>query len=185
MQDSDGRIKDDRGTEKKVNVEPVQKKDTREAILHKFTIGDFEGYITAGINLDGTPRDVFIVGNKVGSTTRGFLDTIGILISLALRQGVNLRDITAKLEGTKFEPSGRTGNSDIPLSTSIVDYISRWLERTFDGRNKQTLSGVEDQDRDTGIDKETHGDLCPECGSTLVYGEGCFQCLSCFWSKCG
>ena len=29
------------------------------------------------------------------------------------------------------------------------------------------------------------GNNCSECGSTLVYSEGCFKCISCGYSKCG
>lgn len=184
LQENEVAVQEVRDNEE-VNVEPVQEENTREGIVHKFTIGDFEGYLIAGVNSDGSARDLFIVGNKVGSTTRGFLDTIGILFSVGLRHGVPLSDITSKLQGSRFEPSGITSNRSIPISTSIVDYVARWLDRRFnredDGVYKVTL--------ETGSNlagtKSAHGDLCDECGSTLYYGEGCLTCIACGYSRCG
>lgn len=166
-----------------VNEESVTKEpgDTREGVVHKFSIGDFEGYLIVGIYPNGDPRDVFIVGNKVGSATRGYLDTIGILISSLLRAGVPIKEITPKLSGIRFEPSGFTSNPDVRVSTSIVDYVGRWLERRFEFSMQNSESELSDKTQT----KSVHGDLCGDCGQPLYYAEGCLTCLSCGWSKCG
>jgi ribonucleoside-diphosphate reductase alpha chain len=39
----------------------------------------------------------------------------------------------SKFKGTRFEPSGFTGNPEIPLATSIMDYLFRWLALRFLG----------------------------------------------------
>jgi ribonucleoside-diphosphate reductase alpha chain len=36
-----------------------------------------------------------------------------------------------KFSHTRFEPSGFTGNPEIPIAKSIMDYIFRWLELKF------------------------------------------------------
>jgi len=36
-----------------------------------------------------------------------------------------------KFSHTRFEPSGFTGNPEIPIAKSIMDYIFRWLELRF------------------------------------------------------
>jgi ribonucleoside-diphosphate reductase alpha chain len=36
-----------------------------------------------------------------------------------------------KFKGTRFEPSGFTGNQEIPIATSIMDYLFRWLAIRF------------------------------------------------------
>ena len=174
------------GDDKKVDVEPIQDQNTREGIVHKFTVGEFEGYLIAGVRPDGNPRDLFIVGNKVGSATRGYLDTIGILISYILRNNLSLKEVTSRLRGIRFEPSGFTSNNEIRVSTSIIDYIARWLDFKFG----EVISNVQNEHDDHGSnqhvkDTQAHGDLCSECGSSLFYGEGCLTCISCGWSKCG
>ncbi|MCU0506079.1 MAG: vitamin B12-dependent ribonucleotide reductase, partial [Chloroflexi bacterium] len=42
-----------------------------------------------------------------------------------------LRDLVNKFAHVRFEPSGFTGNSEIPIAKSIVDYIFRWLGARF------------------------------------------------------
>ncbi len=36
-----------------------------------------------------------------------------------------------------FEPSGVTRNREIPMASSIIDYIFGWLERRFLNREKK------------------------------------------------
>ena len=105
---------------------------TRASVTHKFAIGkDNEGYLTVGIHEDGRPGEVFIKMAKEGSTIGGLMDVIGILTSLALQHGVPLADLVTKLAHTRFEPSGPTGNPDVPIAKSPVDYIFRWLGQQF------------------------------------------------------
>src|SRR5206468_5233249 len=52
-------------------------------------------------------------------------------ISLALQHGVPLHVLIEKFKGTRFEPSGFTGNQEIPIATSIMDYLFRWLAIRF------------------------------------------------------
>ena len=42
-----------------------------------------------------------------------------------------LRDLVNKFAHVRFEPSGFTGNQEIPIAKSIVDYIFRWLGSRF------------------------------------------------------
>ena len=104
-----------------------------QAITHKFRVGEQEGYMTVGLFDDGTPGEVFINVNKQGSTVSGLMDTVAMLTSYALQYGVPLSELAAKLKNTRFEPSGPTSNKDIPIATSIVDYVFRWLELKFGG----------------------------------------------------
>ena len=56
---------------------------------------------------------------------------------VALQYGVPLRDLVNKFAHVRFEPSGFTGNQEIPIAKSIVDYIFRWLGSRFLGRRRQ------------------------------------------------
>jgi len=68
---------------------------------------------------------------KEGSTISGLMDSFGTAISLALQHGVPLRLLVDKFTRTKFDPSGFTGNPEIPRASSIMDYIFRWLGAKF------------------------------------------------------
>jgi len=177
---------------------PVRRKlpDERAAITHKFRVGEQEGYMTVGLFSDGTPGEVFINVNKQGSTVSGLMDTVAMLTSYALQYGVPLHELASKLKNSRFEPSGPTSNRQIPIATSIVDYVFRWLELKFDAANasvQPTLMAVDEVAASTSVQAVSrgHGEMvasgigCPECGEVLAYAEGCLVCRNCFYNKCG
>ncbi|MBZ5489702.1 MAG: vitamin B12-dependent ribonucleotide reductase [Acidobacteriia bacterium] len=103
----------------------------RASITHKFALAGHEGYITVGLYKDGTPGELFIRMAKEGSTVSGLMDSFATAISLALQHGVPMKLMCEKFSHTRFEPSGFTGNPEIPIAKSIMDYIFRWLELKF------------------------------------------------------
>ncbi len=103
----------------------------RVSITHKFSIGGHEGYITVGLYEDGTPGEIFVRMAKEGSAIAGLMDSFATAISLALQHGVPMAVLAEKFKGTRFEPSGFTGNQEIPIATSIMDYLFRWLSGKF------------------------------------------------------
>jgi ribonucleoside-diphosphate reductase alpha chain len=105
--------------------------DERMAIAHKFTIAGHEGYIHVGMYEDGTPGEIFIKMAKEGSMLSGVMDTLALSISMNLQYGVPLEVLCEKLVNTRFEPMGMTGNKEIPMVKSIMDYMGRWLALKF------------------------------------------------------
>ncbi len=105
--------------------------DERHSLTHKFSIGGHDGYITCGLYADGTPGEIFVRMAKEGSTIAGLMDSFATAISLSLQHGVPLKLLCDKYRSTRFEPSGFTGNPEIPRASSIMDYIFRWLDVKF------------------------------------------------------
>ena len=99
----------------------------RNSVTRKMRIGDFKGYATLGYFEDGRPGELFFTLHKAGSVEHGMCHALGLVISLALQSGVPLSSIANKLTGLQFEPRGFTGATDIPLVTSIADYLGKWL----------------------------------------------------------
>ena len=176
--------------------EPVRTRlpDERQSITHKFDVGGHEGYLIVGLYENGQPGELFIKIAKEGSTIGGLMDTIGILVSLALQYGVPLEHLCRKLKDVSFEPSGLTFNKDIPQAKSIVDYIFRWLELWFLTRyNKpDPLTAGKTPAAETTAQKanlntspsESSGDTCPDCGWLMIFQEGCMLCRACGYTKC-
>jgi ribonucleoside-diphosphate reductase alpha chain len=119
--------------ELKASLGGLRKKlpDERAAITHKFSIGGHEGYITVGLFEDGQPGEVFCTMSKEGSTISGLMDAFATATSLALQYGVPLKVLVDKFSHMRFEPSGFTGNPQIPIAKSLCDYIFRWLGMKF------------------------------------------------------
>jgi ribonucleoside-diphosphate reductase alpha chain len=105
--------------------------DERHSFTHKFSVAGHEGYIHVGLYETGEPGEIFVRMAKEGSTISGLMDSFATAISLALQHGVPLRLLIDKFSRTRFEPSGFTGNPEIPRATSIMDYIFRWLAAKF------------------------------------------------------
>jgi len=147
---------------------------TRAATTHKFSMSGHEGYFTVGCYPDGTPGELFITMNKAGSTLAGLMDTIGILASLSLQYGVPLGSICTKLMETRFEPSGVTGDKSVPMCTSLIDYIFKWIKLYYITNPVKSVDKniVEKEDTASGV-------ICTECGSLTIRNGTCFKCVNC------
>jgi ribonucleoside-diphosphate reductase alpha chain len=113
---------------------PARKKMPRErqSITHKFTVGQQEGYITAGQYEDGSLGEIFLTDiGKEGSTIKGLMNAFATAISIGLQYGVPLEDFVNKFSYMRFEPEGITRNPEIPFAKSMPDYIMRWLASRF------------------------------------------------------
>jgi ribonucleoside-diphosphate reductase alpha chain len=116
--------------------------DERRALTHKFSIAGHDGYLTVGMYEDGKPGEIFLVMAKEGSVVSGLMDSFATAVSLALQYGVPLQVLVDKFSHVRFEPSGFTNNSEIPIAKSIIDYIFRWLGSKFLGREAAEANGV-------------------------------------------
>ena len=105
--------------------------EERMAIAHKFAVAGHEGYLHVGMYEDGTPGEIFIKMNKEGTTLSGVMDTLALSLSMNLQYGVPLEVLCEKLVRQRFEPMGMTSNKEIPIVTSIMDYLARWLALKF------------------------------------------------------
>ena len=121
----------------------------RDGVTHKFSIGGHEGYLTVGLYPDTRqPGEIFIRMSKEGSSISGLMDSFATAISLALQYGVPLSTLVDKFIHSRFEPSGFTGNKEIPMAKSVMDYIFRYLALRFlqkeDRHNVGLLADQED-----------------------------------------
>ena len=98
----------------------------RNGVSHGFGCGELRGTITANF-VDGRLREIFIIVDRPGSTIRGLVDGVAIASSIALQHGVPLEAIARKFIASRFEPAGPTGNRKIPMASSVLDYVFRWL----------------------------------------------------------
>ncbi|HEY6192557.1 MAG TPA: vitamin B12-dependent ribonucleotide reductase [Bacteroidota bacterium] len=181
--------------------------DERNAVTHKFSIAGHEGYITVGLYEDGIPGELFITMSKEGSTISGLMDAFATSVSMALQYGVPLRVLVEKFSHMRFEPSGFTGNQEIPIAKSICDYIFRWLGKKFLPADEQpaildvlngnggraavepvatpkiylTSSGETATSRAEREVYRAQADAppCHACGSIMVRSGTCYKCTNC------
>lgn len=116
--------------------------DTRASLTHKFSIEGHEGYITVGLFEDGQPGELFVTMAKEGSTLSGMMDAFATSVSLLFQYGVPLAHMVDKFGHMRFEPSGWTGNPEIGMAKSIVDYVFRWLGYRFLSASEREALGL-------------------------------------------
>jgi ribonucleoside-diphosphate reductase alpha chain len=150
-----------------------ERPETLEGFTTKMTTGLGNLYVTV-TEYEGRPFEVFATIGKSGRSTTAKTEAIGRLVSLCLRSGVSVEKIVEQLkdiggEHPVFQKDG--------LVLSIPDAISRVLENRYlkDGPNG----------RRGKYKNSLLGEICPECGQTISFEEGCMTCHFCGFTKCG
>lgn len=175
----------------------------RQSITHKMHIGQFEGYITVGLYEDGTPGEIFFKASKEGSTVSGLMDAWAMAVSVALQYGAPLDTLVRLHTGMRFEPYGITRSKDLPVCSSIADYVFRWLSGKFSqpcerkeistdcySGNGSGRGGLVLQAVATVVKQAVpigSGLFCPDCEAEAIYDSGCLKCPNavCAWARCG
>src|SRR5579884_2263474 len=164
-------------------------------------------YITVNHDEQDEPREVFVNQGKAGSDIAPLSEAIGKLASIALRIPSSmpprdrLREITARLRGIGGSTSlgfglDRTRSLPDALAKVLDDYLESHrgpapaspqkpagqANGTAAGGNGNGASrgGAEARARAARFT----GDLCPDCGTALVYEEGCSKCMGCGFARC-
>lgn len=151
---------------------------TRNSKTHKFTIGQQEGYLTAGLYPDGGLGEIFIETSKQGSALMGFVDAWATAVSIGLQYGVPFTVLKDKFTDMKFEPDGLTDCDEVRIAKSIPDYVFRWLERNIVNSSsaESPVEAVLDQKE---LSKSLDGPPCSKCGNLTKRAGSCYCCQNC------
>jgi ribonucleoside-diphosphate reductase alpha chain len=151
-----------------------------------------EGYLYITINEDENGLcEVFTTIGKAGGNAAAQSEAISRLISLALRSGIEPREIVKQLKGISGPTPVWDGHGGQILSTP--DAIGKAIERHIENRDAilathQGLSPAFKKGTATPApaadSSEKTSTTCPECGSTVEHVTGCVVCYNCGWSKC-
>jgi ribonucleoside-diphosphate reductase alpha chain len=144
---------------------PTERPDSLPSVTDKIKTGFGNLYATISYCND-KPFEVFTTIGKSGYSTMADAEALGRLISLALRSGVDSKEVISQLKGIGgSEPIFTEGG----LVQSIPDAIAKVLERHI-GEIKSTP-------------KDFFKVTCKVCGATLP-DEKCPTCPNCGWNRC-
>ncbi len=154
-----------------------------------------EGYLYITINEDENGLcEVFTTIGKAGGNAAAQSEAISRLISLALRSGIEPREIVKQLKGISGPTPVWDGHGGQILSTP--DAIGKAIERHIESREgnftghdpaqgpPKAGNGAAPSLASTNDTEERISTTCPECGSTVEHVTGCVVCYNCGWSKC-
>ncbi len=170
----------DGSREVQVLVTPKKEKQNKNGFVRPLTLEGFtdkiktsRGTLYVTVNtVDDKPIEVFANIGKSGGDISALSEAIGRLISIALQNGVDVKNIINTLISiTGAQPIWSNGK----LIKSVPDGIAQILRDHFQkvSDDKQVKSG------------KITGEECPECGSLLEIVEGCAVCRNCGYSRCG
>jgi ribonucleoside-diphosphate reductase alpha chain len=147
---------------------------------HRFDISGHKGYIIVSEYADGAPGEVFMELGKEGSTMSGLLDGFTKLLSLSLQYGTPLEKLISGFAGMRFEPCGITDNAAIRSTSSIFDYLVRWLAQhylTGEGQPHQAPPAPPAASAARHVDVDAPP--CSSCGSMTQRNGRCYVCITC------
>jgi ribonucleoside-diphosphate reductase alpha chain len=122
-------------------------------------------YVTINSDNEGI-CEVFGKMGKTGGCASSQIESVGRLISLALRSGVTTESIIKQLVGIRCpSPAWENGQMIHSCHDAIALVLKNFIGSDF--VVKQSAMGV-----------------CPECSGPLAHEEGCLICRSCGYSKC-
>lgn len=163
---------------KNVVLSPRKRSRKTSGMTEKVNTGCGHLYVTVNSDEQGI-CEVFSHLGKAGGCASAQLEATCRLISLALRAGVDVTSVVKQLKGIRCPSiAWEEGKSVL----SCADAISSVLEKHIgadETKNNEDTKSVQDY----GLVKNIAGQ-CPDCGSLLVFQEGCFICPGCGYTKC-
>jgi ribonucleoside-diphosphate reductase alpha chain len=163
-------------------------------------------YVTITEDDRGQPFEVFMSLGKTGGALMADIEAIGRLISLALRSGVPLPEIYRQLRGISSDRAVGLGpNKVMSVPDAIGIAIEKWMQEKQGVQQELTMGGATPPSgtpspATSELVRGSAGDAallgmrrpeqdfigaCPDCGSQLVFAEGCAKCHVCGFSECG
>src|SRR3954470_15517319 len=163
-------------------------------------------YVTITEDDRGQPFEVFMTLGKAGGALMADVESLGRLISLALRSGIPIKEIYRQLRGISSDRViGLGPNKILSVPDAVGIAIERWMQEK-QGIQQELLPGgrtggqadlarvVAPPSSETGSRgeqmifggmQEMLSGACPDCGSQLEFAEGCMKCHVCGFSECG
>jgi ribonucleoside-diphosphate reductase alpha chain len=99
-------------------------------------------FVTTNEFEDGTLGGILIRPDKEGSFSRGILNGVATLTSIALQYGVPLEILVQEFINTRFSPSGQTTDPDIPMASSFLDLLFRKIALKYLDKEKIDEFGI-------------------------------------------
>ena len=161
------------------NAKPQKRERPKvtRGITEKMKIGCGSLFVTVNYDDEGICEVFTSTGKHGGCPSQS--EATARLTSVALRSGLSLDEIYNQLKGIRCPSTIRQDGMDC---TSCPDAIARVLKKVSEEIENRPTEPVKKESAETPT---ISGDVCPECGSTLLHEGGCNICHNCGYSKCG
>ena len=200
-QAGDATLSGSEGDSPRPGYHPRKRPPITYGVTERIRTGEGNLYVT--INEDSYGLcEVFTTIGKAGGQAAAQSEAIARLISLALRSGIDPREIIKELKGISG-PAPVWENGELILSTpdAIGRVLERHLERKEKGLDRQqemkfpypsitSAREVAAENQGEASSSAPRNDIgalivtCPDCGGPVVHETGCLTCPHCGWTRC-
>ncbi len=172
-------------------VRPRPRPEVMAGKTYRVKTGYGKLYVTINNDEKGMPFEVFATIGRSGGFFQEQSEAICRLMSLALRAGVRVEEISDELKGIRGPMPTFTDKGTI---LSLPDALGKILEQhvTTAVQIEEVIARPEKQEVLPFIPKIKERSVadfgfmpgCPDCGSPLLMQEGCISCKTCGFSRC-
>ncbi len=201
---------EEKAPEKDDNLVPRTRPEVTLGITEKVKIGCGNLYITVNSDDEGICEVFTNLGRAGGCPSQS--EATSRLISIALRAGVDVREIIEQIRGIRCHSTLRQkGLKVLSCPDAIGRALERYMNMSVDLKDVKTLDELADEVEEKGscisncslcanpcpaVTSERgdeHGSVsydkatmkyCPECGNAIQHEGGCVICRNCGYSKC-
>jgi ribonucleoside-diphosphate reductase alpha chain len=136
-------------------------------------------YITINRDSEGI-REVVASLGKTGGCAGSHLEAIGRLISLCLKNNIDIHDVIRQLRQIRCPSQRRDDQYRTVLS--CADAIAKVLLNEIG--ELETFKNFDDKELIKYTSPVNQNGMCPECGNVLAFEEGCSHCYGCGYERC-
>jgi ribonucleoside-diphosphate reductase alpha chain len=176
-------------------IKPRDRPKTIHGVTGKVDTSCGALYVTINADKFG-PFEMFANLGKGGGCAAAQIEAIARLTSLSMRSGIDPWLIVKQLKmircpNPKMGPAGMAEESILSCPDGMAKALERYLEGKPPSIEQEEITSPsldyysegEGEENEDPMGNEVVG-VCPDCGNTLVYQDGCSICHSCFYSKC-
>lgn len=187
-----------------IKITPRERPDMIRGYTYRIKTAYGKLFITINDDEDGSPFEVFSHLGKAGGFFAAKAEAICRLISLALRSGIDPKEIIDQLKGIRGPTPTWTedGKMILSLPDAIAQILAKHINKAqanlnLDFKEESSAEPAANQlQMSNGFSADTaeqatkslassgEAPACPECGGMLEFLEGCLKCPSCGFSKC-
>ncbi len=171
-------------------LKPRPRPDTVHGSTSKVPTGCGPLYVTINEDENGQPFEVFTNMGKAGGCASSQAEAISRLISLALRAGIKTEEIVKQLKGIScpMVTWGEDGEKILSCADALAKTIEKYHSYRKDGSTqvevKPPAGTIAPSEALVEKTEKVTVALCPECGGSVEYKEGCLTCPLCGYTRC-
>lgn len=181
------------------------------SVTYRIRTGHGNLFITVSQGEDKKPFEVFANLGKAGTCDHAYLEALGRLVSLALRSGIEVSEVSKQLIGITCHPFYDNGTQILSAPDAVGKILAEWPnvkaedaipkpEKVEETPSPEPPKAKKAEKRPLGftprggssppenISPSTRpvNSSCPDCGSSLIFQEGCQRCSnqSCGFERC-